>query len=135
MTNDPLDPTEAPLWKNSNPHKMFHAVLRLDRVLEKWADHWQKLESDGYRVEENLTPATVSEVRRYLADWCDVMKPVYMAVSLADDFAFPEASVRAQLLRDAVLPACREFKIPLSLMIGVRRQVNPAYFSVWLATP
>jgi hypothetical protein len=126
MTNDPLDPVEAPLWKSSAPHKLFHAVLRLDRVLEKWTDHWQKLEAEGYRVEQDLTPATVAEVRRFLADWCKVMKPVYMAVSLADDFAFPEPSVRAQLLRDAVLPTCREFNIPLSLMIGVRRQVNPA---------
>jgi hypothetical protein len=54
------------------------------------------------------------------------MKPVYMAVSLSDDFEFPENSIRGQLLREAVLPACREFGIPLSLMIGVRRQVNPA---------
>jgi len=126
MTNDPLDPTEAPLWKDSSPHKMFHAVLRLDRVLEKWADHWQKLQAEGYRVEQNLTPSTIAEVRRFLADWCKVMRPVYMAVSLSDDFVFPETSVRAQLLREAVLPACREFNIPLSLMIGVRRQVNPA---------
>jgi hypothetical protein len=126
MTNDPLDPAEASLWKNANPHKLFHAVLRLDRVLEKWAEHWQKLQAEGYRVELNLTPGTIAEVRRFLADWCKVMKPVYMAVSLSDDFVFPENSIRAQLLREAVLPACREFNIPLSLMIGVRRQVNPA---------
>jgi hypothetical protein len=30
------------------------------------------------------------------------------------------------LLREAVLPVCLEFEIPLSLMIGVRRAVNPA---------
>jgi hypothetical protein len=126
MTNDPLDPAEAPLWRNSMPHNLFHAVLRLDRVLEKWPEHWQKLQAAGYRVEQSLTPGTVAEVRRFLADWCTIMKPVYMAVSLSDDFQFPEDSVRAKLLRDAVLPACREFAIPLSLMIGVRRQVNPA---------
>jgi len=126
MTNDPLDPAEAPLWKNSAPHKMFHGVLRIDRVLEKWADHWEKLQAEGYKVELNLTPGTIAEVRRFLADWCKVVQPVYMAVSLSDDFAFPEESMRAKLLREAVLPACREFNIPLSLMIGVRRQVNPA---------
>jgi hypothetical protein len=126
MTNDPLDPAEAPLWKDSPPHKLFHGVLRLDRVLEKWPEHWQTLQAQGYRVEQNPTAATMAEVRRFLADWCQVIKPVYMAVSLTDDFAFPEDSVRAKLLRDAVLPACREFNIPLSLMIGVRRQVNPA---------
>ena len=126
MTNDPLDPAEAPLWKNSAPHKLFHGVLRIDRVLEKWTDHWQKLQAEGYKVELNLTPGTIAEVRRFLADWCKVVQPVYMAVSLSDDFAFPEESMRAKLLREAVLPACREFNIPLSLMIGVRRQVNPA---------
>jgi hypothetical protein len=133
MTNDPLDAAEAPLWRDSisypasgPPHNLFHAVLRLDRVLEKWPEHWQKLQGEGYRVEQNLTAATLAEVRRFLADWCGLMKPVYMAVSLSDDFQFPESSIRSQLLREAVLPACREFAIPLSLMIGVRRQVNPA---------
>jgi hypothetical protein len=53
------------------------------------------------------------------------MRPVYMAVSLADDFQFPEDSVQGKLLSEAVLPSCREVDVPLSLMIGVRRQVNP----------
>jgi hypothetical protein len=30
------------------------------------------------------------------------------------------------VLKEAVLPACRELQIPLSLMIGVRKQVNPS---------
>jgi hypothetical protein len=59
-------------------------------------------------------------------DWIKRMQPVYMAVSLPDTFAFPEESVRGRLLEDAVLPACQEAGIPLSLMIGVRYQVNPA---------
>jgi hypothetical protein len=29
-------------------------------------------------------------------------------------------------LGEAILPSCREFGLPMSLMIGVRRQVNPA---------
>jgi hypothetical protein len=48
-----------------------------------------------------------------------------MAVSLPDTFQFPEDSVRGRILRDVVLPSCRELDLPLSLMIGVRRQVNP----------
>ena len=126
MTNDPLDPAEAPLWQNTAPHPLFHAVLRLDRILEKWADHWQTLRTNGYGVEQKLSSKGISEVRRFLSDWAKRMKPVYMAVSLSDDFEYPEDSIRGHLLRDAVLPACHEFKIPLSLMIGVRRQVNPA---------
>ena len=38
---------------------------------------------------------------------------------------FRKTAFRAKLLREAVLPSCREFDLPLSLMIGVRRQVNP----------
>ncbi len=30
------------------------------------------------------------------------------------------------LLKEAIVPSCREHNIPLSLMIGVRYQVNPA---------
>jgi hypothetical protein len=126
MTNDPLDPAEAPLWKDSAPHKQFHGVLRIDRILNKWADHWQAVQAAGYEVEQQLGAKTLAEVRRFLTDWCHLMKPVYMACSLPDTFAYPEESVRATMLKEAVLPVCRQFDIPMSLMIGVRYQVNPA---------
>jgi len=54
------------------------------------------------------------------------MRPVYMAVSLADTFFYPDDSITSKILGEAVLPSCREFGLPLSLMIGVRRHVNPA---------
>jgi hypothetical protein len=127
MTNDPLDPQEAPLWQNNPaPNKQFHAVLRLDRVLNKWAENWQTLASQGYQVSGDLSGSTMSEVRRFLGDWCDRMRPVYMACSLPDTFMFPEDSARSRLLAEAVLPTGRERNIPLSVMIGVRYQVNPA---------
>ncbi len=126
MTNDPLDPDEAPQWeRNAERHPMFRPVLRLDRILNRWDQHWQKLESQGYKV-DGAAYRSAGEVRRFLADWCGRMRPVYMAVSLPDTFQFPEESVRGRLLRDAVLPSCEEFNLPLSLMIGVRYQVNPA---------
>jgi hypothetical protein len=127
MTNDPLDPQEAPLWeKNPAPDKHFYAVLRLDRVLNKWSDNWQTLAAQGYKVKGDLSGSSISEVRRFLDDWCNRMRPVYMACSLPDTFMFPEDSARSRLLAEAVLPTGRERKIPLSVMIGVRYQVNPA---------
>jgi hypothetical protein len=127
MTNDPLDPSEAPLWKNGiQRDRRFHAVLRLDRILNKWPDHWQVLAQQGYRVDEHASGESIAEVRRFLSDWFGLMSPVYMAVSLPDSFRYPDQGVRARLLAEAVLPSCREFDIPLSLMIGVRYQVNPA---------
>ncbi len=127
MTNDPLDPEEAPLWeKGAASDRQFHSVLRLDRILNKWSDHWSVLNSQGYDVHENLHGASVSEVRRFLSEWYARMKPVYMACSLPDTFAYPENSARGRLLKEAVIPSCHELNIPLSLMIGPRYQVNPA---------
>src|SRR5260370_15471771 len=127
MTNDPLDPDEAPLWERGvEPDSQFHPVLRLDRILNKWPEHWRVLVAQGYAVNDGATGQSVSEVRRFLAEWCKRMQPIYMAVSLPDTFQFPEESTRARLLAEAVVPSCREFGIPLSLMIGVRYQVNPA---------
>lgn len=127
MTNDPLSPEEAPLWEHgAETDRQFHAVMRLDRVLNAWTEHWHVLAAKGYHIEEELTPETISEVRRFLAEWCARMQPVYMACSLPDTFVYPEDSVRGRLLKEAVIPSCLEHGIPLSLMIGVRRQVNPA---------
>ncbi|MBV9746462.1 MAG: glucuronate isomerase, partial [Acidobacteriia bacterium] len=127
MTNDPLDPEEAPLWlEGAEPDPQFRAVLRLDRILNRWAEQWECLKPQGYAVDADGAGKSSSEVRRFLSDWCGRMKPVYMAVSLPDTFTFPDESLRSRLLAEAVLPTCREFHIPLSLMIGVRYQVNPA---------
>ena len=127
MTNDPLDPDEAPLWEQgAATDSQFHAVLRLDRILNKWDRHWQILKSKGYDVTADASGKSASEVRRFLSEWCKRMKPVYMAVSLPDTFMYPEGSTRGTFLRDAVLPLCLELGIPLSVMIGVRYLVNPA---------
>jgi hypothetical protein len=126
MTNDPLDPDEAAKWQDGpEPDPRFLPVLRLDRILNRWPDHWRILQAQGYAVDEPAAGKSIAEVRRFLADWCALMQPVYMAVSLPDTFQFPEESVRSRLIEGAVLPACREAKIPMSLMIGVRYQVNP----------
>src|SRR6202790_4990295 len=127
MTNDPIDPEEAPLWLNGVAnHSQFRAVLRLDRILCTWSAHWQVLAGQGYKVDEHASGKSAAEVRRFLLDWHKRMQPVYMAVSLPDTFAYPQNTVGNRLLTEAVLPACRELEIPLSLMIGVRKQVNPA---------
>ena len=126
MTNDPLDPEEAPLWERGvESDTRFHPVLRLDRILNRWPEHWRVLAEQGFAVDEGATGSSVAEVRRFLATWCERMRPVYMAVSLPDAFRFPEDSIRGRMLDGAVLPACREFNLPLSTMIGPRYQVNP----------
>jgi hypothetical protein len=126
MTNDPLDPEEAAIWKNGDvKHSQFRAVLRLDRILCTWSRHWQVLAGQGYKVDEQASGKSGAEVRRFLMDWYERMRPVYMAVSLPDTFEYPQDTVGNRLLRESVLPLCCELRLPLSLMMGVRKQVNP----------
>ena len=126
MTNDPLDPDEAAIWMSGvKAEPPFRAALRIDRIVNEWDSHWNALESQGYAVQKDCGGETLAEVRRFLAAWVTRMEPAYMAVSLPDTFFFPVDDSRTHLIRDAVLPSCREFNLPMALMIGVRRQVNP----------
>jgi len=127
MTNDPLDPAEWPIWESGTGiDARFHPVLRLDPVLNNWTAAAPVLRSRGYHAGLKLTQPTISAVRRFLDDCIARMDPLYLAVSLPDDFAYPEVSQRGFLLSHVVLPACRNHGLPLALMIGVRRRVNPA---------
>lgn len=127
MTNDPFDPAEASVWERQvSIHPRYRAALRLDRLLTRWSDACALLKQKGFDVHEKPTAATVASVRRFLDRWIEIMRPLYLAVSLASDFSYPDESERTTLLRQAVLPTCREHRLPMALMIGVRRQINPA---------
>lgn len=106
MTNDPLDEAEARMWKDGvDLDRRFRSSLRLDRLLNSGGE--------------------VLSTRRFLDEWIQRIDPVYLAASLPAEFQFPSDDTRDRLLREVVLPAARDHGLPLTLMIGVRRQVNP----------
>jgi len=126
MTNDPFDPTERAVWQSGiTEDKRFQAALRLDGLLMSWQANYKYLQSAGYQVDKSLSATAQAEVRRFLADWVKRMQPLYMAVSLPPTFAFPEDSARGTLIKECVLPVCRQFNIPFAMMIGVKKRVNP----------
>lgn len=126
MTNDPLDPAERRIWDSGGePDPRFLTALRIDPVLNGWAENWGKLAADGYRVQEAIDTVTLDEVRRFLDVWIQRMRPRYLAVSLPYTFAYPASDVRHRLLTEAVLPTCRDHNLPMALMMGANRQVNP----------
>jgi hypothetical protein len=126
MTNDPFDLEEAEIWKSGKAHDArFHAALRLDRLLNHWPSTAEKMARRGYQVDAIMSDETIKEIRHFLDKWISIMKPLYMAVSLPDDFQFPGGDVRDRIINEIVLPMSRENDIPLALMIGVRRGVNP----------
>ncbi len=111
MTNDPLDEVEALIWENQiNADPRFKSSLRLDRLLNSRA----------------LDSASIADLRQFLDAWIQRLNPVYLAASLPADFKFPSDDLRDRLLREVVLPVAQEHRLALTLMVGVRRRVNPS---------
>jgi hypothetical protein len=109
MTNDPFDDTEGAIWKSDvNTDPRFKSALRLDRLLNG-----------------NSVTGTTTSLRNTLDQWIVRMNPVYMGLSLPADFRFPAEDTRDRLLREVVLPTAKEHGLAITLMVGVRRRVNP----------
>ncbi len=127
MTNDPFDDRERARWLDGEQtDSRFHAVLRLDPLLNDYANTKHRLRKWGYAVEDAWTEQSIQEVTRFLNDWIIRMKPLYMAVSLPPTFAFPEESDRGRILRDCILPLSKANSLPFAMMIGVKKKVHPA---------
>jgi hypothetical protein len=126
MTNDPFDPAEAALWLRGRPaDARFKAALRIDPLLNDWNSARRALSDAGYSAGATIDALAVAEARRFLDEWIERMDPFYLAVSLPDDFNWPEDSARSQLIEQVILPTCREHGLPFAMMVGVRRGVNP----------
>ncbi len=127
MTNSPFDPVEESAWEKSfTRDERFVSALRIDPLLLDWEKTVPYLTQHGYRVEISINQQTSDEVRRFLSDWSKKIKARYLMVSLGPQFAFPSADLSSRLLEASVLPICEELGLPLALMLGVKRQVNPA---------
>lgn len=109
MTNDPFDDAEREFWKRDvSADPRFKSALRLDRLLNG-----------------NSITGTSASLRQTLDEWIARMNPVYMGVSLPADFKFPAEDTLDHLLREVVLPTAKEHGLAITLMVGVRRRVNP----------
>ena len=110
MTNDPYDDVEDQFWSSGlSVDRRFRSSLRLDRLVNT----------------ADLAVATISQIRAFLDNWIQRRNPVYMALSLPPDFSFPNDDARERWLREVILPTAKEHRLPLTLMVGVRRRVNP----------
>ena len=126
MTNSPFDDLERPVWESGfTQDERFSSALRIDPLLMDWTNTCGWLQKQGFEVDIEGGGQTFGEVRRFLAEWSKKMNALYVMVSLPPDFGFPEKSMRARLIEEAVLPHCREHAMPFALMPGVKRAVNP----------
>ena len=127
MTNDPFDAQERKLWQSGagKEDPRFKAALRIDPLLMDYENSHKLLQAEGYQVDAQLGRESASEVRRFLTDWVKTMSALYLAVSLPPDFNVSDNSLRTRLVKECVLPVCKEQGIPFALMIGVKKLVNP----------
>jgi hypothetical protein len=127
MTNSPFDDLERPVWeKGFSRDSRFTACLRIDPLFLWWPEAGPKLGKWGYKVDMGTPgPKFFDEIRRFLADWAKRMNARYVMASIPPDYKFPDRTISAQIVEKAILPFCREHGLPLALMPGVRRQINP----------
>lgn len=115
MTNDPFDEAEDRLWSSSiGLDGRFSASLRLDSLI-----------NTSLVNNADVAVSTDARTRAFLDDWIQRRNPVYMALSLPPDFNFPSEDARDRLLREVILPTAKAHRLALTLMVGVRRGVNP----------
>lgn len=126
MTNDPFDASERAVWQRDfvgDPR--FQTALRIDPLLNDWEKTAAQLREQHSPTHHFGLQSDLENGQRFLIEWIERMRPAYLAVSLPPDFAFPSLDDRAMVLEKCVLPVCRDAGLPLALMIGVRRGVNP----------
>jgi len=127
MTNNPFNAAEADCWRRELPcPDCLKAALRIDPLLVAWPAAAKAMSEQGYDVGAQCDEKTFEQVRRFLTDWSKKIQPVYFAASVGADFAYGDDSPASRMIDKAIMPAADEAGVPLALMIGVRRAVNPA---------
>jgi hypothetical protein len=134
MTNPVFDDNERNRWlKNPNvaADSRFKAVLRIDPLIRSWPSAAARMAEWGYKVSVEISATVIEEVRRFLRDWIDRQKAIYLAVSLPPEFRYPNEPGSSEMagqtmLEKAILPVCAERGLPFAMMIGSRLKVNPA---------
>jgi hypothetical protein len=135
MTNAVFDDNERNRWLadpkvGSDPR--FTAVLRIDPMLREWPRAAGLLSKWDYPAAEKLDAKSVESARKFLRDWIDRMKAIYLAVSLPPAWRYPApptdpvAQAGQSVLEQVVLPVCAERNLPFAMMIGSNLRVNPA---------
>ena len=138
MTNAVFDDDERGRWLKDpkvGVDSRFTAVLRIDPMLRDWPGVAAKsLSQWSYATSAGQQPdaGSIEAGRKFLRDWIDKMKAIYLAVSLPPEWRYPappdDAVARAgqTILEKVVLPVCAERNLPFAMMIGSKLRVNPA---------
>lgn len=125
MTNDPFKEKDREAWgKSGNNDSRFKSALWLDTLLNNYKESYKKLKTLGYEVNSRLDEKSLKEVKRFLREWIKKINALYIVSYMPPEFFLPDSYQREKLIKDCVMPVCREYKIPFAMTIGIRRGVN-----------
>jgi hypothetical protein len=127
MTNNPFVAEEAGYWKAGLPVQAYlKTALRIDTLIVNWPAAAKAMKASGYKTTPAGGAASFAQARKFLAEWVKILKPVYLAASLPPDFAYPSPAMSSKVMDQVVLPTAKQFGLPVAMMMGVRKAVNPA---------
>ena len=129
MTNDPFKTQEVQCWQaQTSCPDYLKAALRIDTLILDWPAACETISAAGYKITSQPNEENFSAARKFLLDWAKRIDPVYLAASLSPDFAWPgdHNNTLSAVVEQVVVPVAMELGIPLAMMIGVRKRVNPA---------
>jgi hypothetical protein len=136
MTNAVFDDNERGRWLKDpevGTDPRFQPVLRMDPMLRDWPRAARLLGEWGYATgnEAQPTATSIEAAKKFLRDWIDRMKAIYLALSLPPEWRYPAdandpvARAGQTILEQVILPVCAERNLPFAMMIGSNLQVNP----------
>ncbi|MEM1330126.1 MAG: glucuronate isomerase [Planctomycetota bacterium] len=126
MTNEVFDPRERAAWEGDaslGTDGRFAPVVRIDKLLRDPGAASSELASLGYTGDD-----LSEQARLFLSGWVEKTGAVYVAASLPpiEGASLTGSAPGDRVLLDGVLPVLGERRLPLALMIGARRGVNPS---------
>jgi len=127
MTNNPFVAVEAECWQRNLPKPEFmKTALRIDPLVVNWPAAAEAMRQAGYETADDGGGQSYAQARRFLSDWADRLDPVYLAASLGPEFAFPAETMQARVFAEVIMPFALQRGLPVAMMMGVRKGVNPA---------
>ena len=127
MTNNPFKSEEVDCWDKDLPRpEVLKTALRIDDLLVNWPAAAKVMRKAGYQTTAKCDKASRKEARRYIGDWVERLQPVYMAASLGPDFSYPAKHDSTKVLDDVLVPVAIADGLPITLMTGVKKAMNPA---------
>jgi hypothetical protein len=126
MTNNPFDDEE---WRFLCKHNwntdMYLISIRMDDLFVARVPVEQRLQDRGYDIHFTENARCKNEFIRFLEDMARLWSPKYFSLSLGAQML--DSLLENPWFSGAFLPWLAAKKIPLALMLGVRRRINPLY--------